>query len=117
MARRIYAPLTIAASMMPLMAAAVTVEEIISTLQAIVDVVIPLLSVVAIAVFIYGVVLYITASGDAEKEKAARRYLIAGLIGLFVLVAFWALVTVLTDTFGLSESTAPINPDIGAPVG
>jgi hypothetical protein len=102
---------------MPLVAAAATVQDIVTVLSEIVGLVIPLLSVIAIAIFLYGVVKYITAGGDAEKEKQARGYLIYGLIGLFVLVAFWALVTVLTSTFGLEEGVAPVNPSADPVVG
>jgi bacteriorhodopsin len=66
--------------------------------------------VLAIAMFVYGIVKYIAASGNAEKEKQARGYIIYGLIGLFILVAFWALVTVIVTTFGLEGENPSITP-------
>jgi hypothetical protein len=95
----------------PLIASAVVVADIVQTLLDILQLVIPFLSAVAIAFFVYGVIKYITAAGDVEKQKSAKGYILYGIIGLFVLVAFWALVTVLTSTFGLTERQSPIHPD------
>jgi len=68
----------------------------------------PLLMTIAIAVFIYGVVKYIAAAGDTDKMKEAKGYIIYGILGLFVLVAFWGLIAVLVQTFGLDAANSPI---------
>lgn len=71
----------------------------------------PLLMTIAVAVFIYGVVKYIAAAGDTEKMREAKGYIIYGILGLFVLVAFWGLIAVIVYTFGLDAS----NPSITLP--
>jgi len=90
-----------------------TVEGVVITLQSIVQTFVPFLMVVAIAIFVYGVVKFIAAAGNEEKIKSAKSYIIYGILGLFVLVAFWGLVAVLVDTFGISEESAPIKPSFG----
>ena len=102
----------IAFLLFPLEALAATVQSVFLTLTDIVNIVSPVLMSVAVAVFLYGVVKYIIAAGDADKEKTARGYIIYGIIGLFVMVAFWGLVTVLSDTFGIDEGAQPITPDV-----
>lgn len=108
--RKVYPLMPLVAGLTPLFAAAATFNSIITTIKSAVDLFIPLVMTIAVAVFLYGIVLYISSGGDAEKEKTARGYIIYGIIGLFVLVAFWGLVTVLTSTFGISESASPITP-------
>lgn len=109
--RKIYPLMPFVAGLTPLLVSAQgTIGGILTTIHNIVNVFIPLLMTIAIAVFLYGIVLYISSGGDAEKEKTARGYIIYGIIGLFVLVAFWGLVTVLANTFGISSGTSPITP-------
>ena len=86
----------------PLMALAADIQSILRTIRSIVDTIVPLLMVIAVAVFLWGIVKYITSAGDEEKRKAAQGYIIYGLIGLFIMVAFWGLIRVVTGTFGIS---------------
>lgn len=87
---------------MPLMAAAAQkLGEIMTTVRSLVNSIVPLFMVVAVAVFLWGIVRYITAAGDEEKAKEARGYIIYGLIGVFVMVAFWGIINVVAGTFGV----------------
>jgi hypothetical protein len=63
---------------------------------------------------LWGIIRYITSGGDADKEKAARGYIIYGLIGIFVLVSFWGIIQLVANTFGISTGGARI-PDINLP--
>ena len=110
--KKTYPLLPVLAGLLPLLASAATVGGILTTIQGLIQTIIPILMLVAVAVFLYGVLKYITSGGDAEKEKTARGYIIYGIIGLFVMVAFWGLVTVLSDTFGIDEGAQPITPDV-----
>ena len=87
-----------------------TVEGVILTLRSIVQTFVPFLMTLAIAIFVYGVVKFIAAAGDVQKIKEAKNYIVYGLLGLFVLVAFWGLVWVLAETFGISGASAPMSP-------
>ncbi|OHA15707.1 MAG: hypothetical protein A3A10_01925 [Candidatus Tagabacteria bacterium RIFCSPLOWO2_01_FULL_42_9] len=100
MRKIIYSALTL---MAPLMASAATIEDVISTVRGIVDAIIPLFMVVAVAVFLWGIIQYITSAGDEEKRKSAQGYIVYGLIGLFVMVAFWGIIKVVSSTFGVQE--------------
>lgn len=103
----------------PLFAFAANAFSILATVNQIMAVIIPILITFAVIYFIWGVIQY-TISGDEEKKKKARGMIIQGLIGLFVIVAFWGIIRLITNTFGvgpeqLNSSAIPCieNPDLG----
>jgi len=61
--------------------------------------IIPLLISVALIVFIIGVVRFIANGDNEEKRKEGRQFIIWGIVGLFVIVSVWGLVSVLQNTF------------------
>jgi len=63
--------------------------------------IIPFLGVVAFLVFILGVGKFIKASSD-EKNKDAKNFLIWGIIGMFILVTIWGILTFIRGEFGLT---------------
>lgn len=77
-------------------------QGIVTTIKSLADSIVPLFMVVAVAVFLWGIVRYITAAGDEEKAKSARGYIIYGLIGIFVMVAFWGIIQVVAGSFSIS---------------
>ena len=90
----------------PLMALAAadtygTVGYIVSWLVDTVKYVVPVLMTIAIGYFIWGVIQFITASQE-EAKAVGRTRIINGLIGLFVIVAFWGIIAVVQRTFGIS---------------
>ena len=56
----------------------------------------------AFVTFLWGVYKYITVASTEGKE-GARATIIYGLIGLFVMLSVWGLVTILTETFGVQN--------------
>lgn len=100
----------------PLIVAAqgVTIDNILTGISGIFNVVIPILMILATLVFLWGIISYVTAAGDEEKLASSRTYIIWGLIALFAMVAVWGLVQVLLSTFGLGDvqgqPPTPIGP-------
>jgi len=95
----------------PFLALAQRVQDVIGTIMSILDIVVPLLIAIAVVIFLYGVVKYITAGGAEEKRAEARNVMIYGIVGLFVMVAVWGLVNILISTFGL-QTTVPLVPEL-----
>jgi len=95
----------------PFMALAATgnVGGILAQLLSYVKMIVPVLITVAIGYFIWGVIQFISAS-DEEAKKLGRTRIINGLIGLFVIVAFWGIIAVVQSTFGI-ESQGKIGTD------
>lgn len=111
--RRIKSFAFAAAALTPFIAAA-QVTDIQSFFQLaleLINAVLPVFLALASIIFIWGVVTYITAAGDEEKRKKGQQRIMYGLIGLFVLVAFWGIVNVVVNTLGLS-TTPPTPPEI-----
>jgi len=85
---------------LPFLAEAQTFRSIFGLLGRILaNYFIPLLGALVIAFFVYGIVKFIFAGGDENKIKDAKMYIIVGLTALFFLIAFWALIQVLMNTF------------------
>lgn len=82
------------------------IEKIICTIYKIIEIVIPVLILGAVAYFIWGIVQFITAK-DAEEKGEARGSMVHGIIGFAVILGLWGLVGVLLNTFGLSNAGNP----------
>ncbi len=64
---------------------------------------IPVLSSIALIVFLWGVFSFIRAEDDKKKAEG-RQFILWGLIGLFVMVSVWGLIRILGNTFNLNNS-------------
>lgn len=62
---------------------------------------IPILISISVIVFVWGVFRYVIAEGE-DKQKS-RNVMMYGIIGLFVMVSVWGLVTLVYNTFGLDN--------------
>ena len=79
------------------------IEDVISWAQCVLSVaVVPLLVTLAMVAFIWGVIQYYLNPGNEEKRKKGKDFIIGGLIALFVIIAMWGLVNILTTTFGFT---------------
>src|SRR5262245_31779069 len=59
------------------------------------------LFILATLIFIWGVVMYIIGSaGGGNKLEQAKKILLWGLIGMFVMSSGWGIVNLLCDFFG-----------------
>ncbi len=83
-------------------------DSSINSLTSIINSLIPLVIGIALLLFLIGILQYVTAGGDEEKRAAARGLIIFGIIALFVMVAAWGFVKILTSTFfGNTNYTSP----------
>lgn len=61
--------------------------------------------VLALIIVVWGGITYMTAGGDEEKVGAAKKRIIWGLVGIIIIIAAWALVTIIARFLGI---TVPI---------
>ena len=66
--------------------------------------VIPLIGVVGLAWFFYGVAKYIKGAEDEKGRTEGRQFMLYGIIALFVMVSVIGLVNVLRNTFGFNSA-------------
>lgn len=86
--------------MLAMAATGVTAFSILGNIARLLGYIIPVLITLAVVYFIWGVIQY-TVSTDEEAKKGARSKIIQGLIGLFVIIAFWGILSLITTTFGI----------------
>jgi hypothetical protein len=91
----------------------------INTLKDIVDYgtclvtksIVPLLLVVAIAVFVYGIVQYFLNPNNINERDKAKQYILWALIGMFVLFSISGLIQIIRNTFGITGNPIPLLPE------
>ncbi|MEK7099133.1 MAG: hypothetical protein AAB916_01290 [Patescibacteria group bacterium] len=106
MKKNIYFAASALIAALPLMAAAAALDNIFAlaeNLREIVYVLIVVVFSIAVLVFAWGIVKYLTAAGDATKLAAARGFLWWGIIGMFVLAAMYGLVLFVADALGIDD--------------
>lgn len=69
--------------------------------------IIPLIFVLAFAMFLWGVVQYVINSSEEAKREKGRQFMLWGVIALFVMFAVWGLVAVLGNTFNIDVDFIP----------
>lgn len=97
---------------LPMLAAAENLEDTVGTVDSLLRSVIPIIMVLAILYFFWGLVKYIQAAGDAGKASEGKSIMIYGIIALFVMSAIWGLVGLLSETFVSDGGDAPDSADL-----
>ncbi len=79
---------------------------VVAFLFAVLNIAVVLITAAAVVWFIWGVFTFIQASGDEEGRTEGRKRMVAGIIGIAVIVSVWGLVRWITATAGTSGGTA-----------
>ncbi len=93
--------------LMPFMAMAATVTGIIDKIKDLLKLIVPILVIIAVAVFFWGVIMFIGLAGSEDKRKESKNYIIYGLIGMFVIVAMWGIIQIILNTFFGGQPGSP----------
>jgi hypothetical protein len=65
--------------------------------------IIPIIFALALMFFLWGVMKFIRAS-DSTKKEEGRKFIIAGLIGLFVMTSLWGIISIVSTTLGTGSA-------------
>jgi uncharacterized membrane protein YgcG len=76
--------------------------------------VILLLTGIAFLVFLYGCLIYITHAENSSAREEGRNHIIYSLIGMFVMLVAYAVLTIAANTFGLGDMLDCSNNPNGA---
>ena len=90
-----------------------TISDIFARLTDILNLIIPLLVLLATVIFIWGIVKYITAGGDEQRLEEAKNLIIWGIIALAAMVSIWGLVYILVGAiFGTNSLPGIPSPSL-----
>ena len=70
--------------------------------EFIVNPIIVLLFVVALAVFFWGIFEFIRDAGSETGRETGKQHILWGVIGLFIMASVFAIIGVIRVTFGIS---------------
>jgi hypothetical protein len=86
-------------------------EGAVMSLGRVIDVLVPVLVALALALFIWGLVIFITQSDNDQGRAAGKQKMIWGIIALFVIVSVWGLVNLLQQLTGVGAGAvvAPVS--------
>ncbi len=92
-----------------------TVQTLLQLVGTVLNSLVPLAIGLAVVIFLFGVIKYVTAGDSEDGRKNGRQLMLWGIIGLFVMVSVWGLVLVLNSTTGIGQGgtgTAPTLPPV-----
>ncbi|MDP3735355.1 MAG: hypothetical protein Q8R39_02930 [bacterium] len=103
MKRFIYPAIGSGVFLLPLIARAedTGVLAILTSILYIVDSAIPALLAVALFFFLFGLLKSLIYSGSEDAQKEGRRFMVYGVVTLFVMLSVWGLVGVLHQLTGI----------------
>lgn len=80
-----------------------TLADIINLFTDIGLVIIPFLGVVAFLLFVWGVARFIKSAGSEKEIKDSKNLIIWGIVGLFILITIWGLISFLKSELGFGS--------------
>jgi hypothetical protein len=86
---------------LPLLALAAPANfgELIDLFVGIISLAIPVIVVLALLYFFWGLARFILNAGGGKEKEDAKNIMVWGIIGLFVMISIWGIVRVLEATF------------------
>lgn len=89
------------------------IETLLQGTLRVLNIIVTILFVLAIAVFAWGIVKLISFADNPEKRKNAKAILWWGVIGIAVLSLLMGLVAILKTVFGVPDAGSPSVPSFG----
>ena len=74
-------------------------DSFLGIMQGLLNDLFPILTALAVIVFLWGVLKYIKASDNPEKRTEGRNLMVYGIIAIFVMVSLWGLINIIVNTF------------------
>ena len=72
----------------------------------IINVVLGFLGIIAVVIILYGGFIWMTAAGNEEKVGTARKIIIAGIIGLAIVLAAWGIAKFVLNSLITATNTS-----------
>ena len=91
-------------------------RSIFETLRTIIGYTIPVLFAAGLLIFLWGLLRFLRAAGDETALVEGRRFMVWGVIILFVMTAVWGLVGIVSQFTGIDPGTVPVIPGLPTPL-
>lgn len=91
------------------------ITSLLTELLGVFDIILLVIFGIAVIVFSWGIVKYITAAGDATKIKEARSFILWGLVGITILVVIYGLVQFIEQALELPSGEGITPPGVPKP--
>ena len=85
-------------------------KRLVASVGEILNALIPILIVVAIIVFFWGLVKYVSSQGKDHAQ--GRNIMIAGILALFVMVSVWGIVRLVQSSLGITDNRGFFAPSV-----
>lgn len=85
-------------------------DTVASEILAIATVAVPVLTGLALAFFLWGLVVFLAKTSNDQARTEGKRHMVWGVIGLAILVSTWGIVRVAIALFGLEGGAVPPLP-------
>lgn len=69
---------------------------------------ITLLFVIALVIFLWGIVQFINSETADGKREEGKRKIIYGVIGMFIMFSAYGIIHLILNTFGITSYTYPL---------
>jgi uncharacterized membrane protein YidH (DUF202 family) len=86
---------------------------LIIALTDIINFTVPFLIGLGVFLIIYGILGYISNAADEEKRAEARKFILWGVVAVFIMISVWSLVNILYNTFNLDNYNTIANDTYG----
>ncbi|MEO8637585.1 MAG: hypothetical protein ABI430_01650 [Candidatus Taylorbacteria bacterium] len=89
-------------------------DSLVTSFGRIVNNMVPIVFIIALLVFFWGLAKYILAAGSEESKAEGRRIMVGGIIALFVMASVWGIVRWAQVAIGIDPTKTDITvPTIG----
>lgn len=85
---------------------------VLSSVSNVLFMLLPVLVGIALAVFVWGMVVFIAQSGSDQAREVGKQRMIWGLVGLFIIISVWGVVLLLQELTGVDGNPGGLAPPI-----
>ena len=76
---------------------------VLASILYILDAAIPVVVGLALVVFLFGVLKLLASAGNEDAQTDGRRFMVYGVVTLFVMISVWGLVGVISQFSGVEQ--------------
>ncbi len=73
---------------------------------------IPVIFALGLIIFLWGLLMFLRAAGDENAADEGKRRIIWGVVIMFVMIAVWGLVGILSQLSGIQPGITPTLPNV-----